>query len=232
MPPKPKDIAEKVAVLKGKDAEDRVLAYLKKMNRPFGAVDVCANLKGAVPKATTQKILMALAEKGEVTQKAYGKSTFFVAKQEQLEDMPAEKIKSLEAEQKLIEEEIKIIEADVKAAAAELSKIQRMPTDAELGSQIEQAESSVTKAMRHLEPLRAGTPLISPSELTQLDTDWMKWRAEWTARRKVFKSLWDLVTDSLPPQDSADLAEDLGIEVDSTEHTNIEQGPLCSLKRK
>lgn len=66
------------------------------MNRPFGAgkttdsvsarrqcrllfawhdtVDVCANLKGAVQKTTTQKIMAALAEKGEITQKAYGKS--------------------------------------------------------------------------------------------------------------------------------------------------------------
>lgn len=42
------------------------------MNRPFGAVDVAANLKGAVPKATTQKLLVALAEKGEIMQKAYG----------------------------------------------------------------------------------------------------------------------------------------------------------------
>ena len=42
------------------------------MNRPFGAVDVAANLKGAVPKATTQKILIALAEKGEIVQKTYG----------------------------------------------------------------------------------------------------------------------------------------------------------------
>jgi 26S proteasome regulatory subunit (ATPase 3-interacting protein) len=42
------------------------------MNRPFGAVDVSANLKGAVPKAATQKILLALAEKGELTQKIYG----------------------------------------------------------------------------------------------------------------------------------------------------------------
>jgi hypothetical protein len=42
------------------------------MNRPYGAVDVAANLKGAVPKATTQKILVALAEKGELVQKVYG----------------------------------------------------------------------------------------------------------------------------------------------------------------
>ena len=42
------------------------------MNRPFGAVDVSANLKGAVPKTATQKILLALADKGAVKQKAYG----------------------------------------------------------------------------------------------------------------------------------------------------------------
>jgi 26S proteasome regulatory subunit (ATPase 3-interacting protein) len=42
------------------------------MNRPYGAVDVSANLKGAVPKTAAQKILVALAEKGELTQKAYG----------------------------------------------------------------------------------------------------------------------------------------------------------------
>ena len=30
------------------------------------------NLKGAVPKPATQKILLALAEKGDVTQKTYG----------------------------------------------------------------------------------------------------------------------------------------------------------------
>ena len=66
-------------------AEDKVLEYIKwvkhisrsssthltsitQMNRPFGAVDVSANLKGAVPKTATQKILVALAEKGELVQ--------------------------------------------------------------------------------------------------------------------------------------------------------------------
>ena len=70
-------------------AEDKVLEYIKRvksisrsssthltsitqMNRPFGAVDVYDNLKGAVPKTATQKILVALAEKGELVQKTYG----------------------------------------------------------------------------------------------------------------------------------------------------------------
>lgn len=50
------------------------------MNRPFGAVDVSANLKGSVPKTATQKILLALADKGEVTQKVYGESFALLSK--------------------------------------------------------------------------------------------------------------------------------------------------------
>ena len=41
------------------------------MNRPFGAVDVSANLKGAVAKAAAQKILVALAERVERVQDAH-----------------------------------------------------------------------------------------------------------------------------------------------------------------
>jgi 26S proteasome regulatory subunit (ATPase 3-interacting protein) len=61
-----------VKVLKGQEAEDAILQYMKRMNRPFGAVDISANLKGAVPKATTAKILASLAEKGAIVQKTYG----------------------------------------------------------------------------------------------------------------------------------------------------------------
>jgi 26S proteasome regulatory subunit (ATPase 3-interacting protein) len=48
------------------------------MNRPYGAVDVAANLKGAVPKTAVQKIMVALAEKGELVQKIYGESTYLL----------------------------------------------------------------------------------------------------------------------------------------------------------
>jgi 26S proteasome regulatory subunit (ATPase 3-interacting protein) len=85
------------------------------MNRPYGAVDVSANLKGAVPKAATQKILVALAEKGELIQKTYGKTTFFVANQANLESVPPEKLAALEVEYKKIDEENKIRGAEVKA---------------------------------------------------------------------------------------------------------------------
>ncbi|KAJ2969046.1 hypothetical protein NUW54_g13055 [Trametes sanguinea] len=118
MASKTKATEAKVAVLKGKEAEDKVLEYIRKMNRPFGAVDVSANLKGAVPKAATQKIMVALAEKGDLVQKTYGKTTFFVANQANLEDMPSEKLNVLEAELKRIDEQNKVMVAGVKSVGA------------------------------------------------------------------------------------------------------------------
>ena len=44
----------------------------------------------------------------------------------------------------------------------------------------------VAKLREHLEPLRAGTPLVSAVELNALDAEWTKWRSEWIKRRKVF----------------------------------------------
>ena len=46
-----------------------------------------------------------------------GKTTFFVANQANLEDMPAEKLKALEAEHKALEEANKILAAELKAAS-------------------------------------------------------------------------------------------------------------------
>ena len=47
-----------------------------------------------------------------------GKTTFFVANQANLEDVPAEKLKQLEEEHKAIDEANKVLAADLKAANA------------------------------------------------------------------------------------------------------------------
>ncbi|KAG2049340.1 TBPIP-domain-containing protein [Suillus hirtellus] len=222
-----------VKVLKGQEAEDAILQYLKRMNRPFGAVDVAANLKGAVPKAATQKILVALAERGEIVQKTYGKTSFFVANQASIDTVPADKLTELEVECKTVEDSNNVLAAEVKAITAELSKLKNCPTDEELEAQIASTKKEIAQLTDRLVPLRSGAPLISAEELIKIDADWAKWRAEWIRRRKVFMTLarfWQLATDSLPPQEGEILLEDLGIEFDTTEHKILEKGPLCAIQ--
>ncbi|KAJ6593611.1 TBPIP-domain-containing protein, partial [Mycena capillaripes] len=224
-----------VKVLKGQDAEDLVLDYVKRMNRPYGAVDVSANLKGAVPKTAVQKILLALAEKGELVQKTYGKTSFFVANQANIEAIPTERFTALEEEYKAIEEENKLLGAEAKTLSSELAKLKITPTDAGLDVQISELTEAIKKAEAQLQPLRSGAPLISAEDLEQVDADWIKWRAEWVRRKKIFNDFWQLTTDSQTPQEATALAEELGIEQDTHEHSAVERGPLGTaqnLKRK
>ncbi|KAN0090677.1 Tat binding protein 1(TBP-1)-interacting protein (TBPIP) domain containing protein [Tylopilus felleus] len=218
-----------VKVLKGQEAEDAILQYMKKMNRPFGAVDISANLKGSVPKATTAKILASLAEKGAIVQKPYGKTNFYVANQNDIDTLDAGELAALETECKAVEEANNAVAGEVKNLQSELNKLKNTPTDVELEAQIEDANQTVAGLSERLAPLRSGVPLISSDDLTQLDTEWNKWRSEWTRRKKTFTSFWQLATDALPPQDATALAEDLGIEFDTPEHTSLERGPLCTV---
>ncbi|KAF8893902.1 TBPIP-domain-containing protein [Infundibulicybe gibba] len=229
----------KVALLKGQEAEDAVLNYLQQMNRPYGAVDVSANLKGAVPKTAAQKILLTLAEKGDLIQKTYGKTTFFVINQAKIKSIPPEDMAGLELEYQTIEAENKVLMAEVRTASSELTKLKSTATDAELETQLTLMDASINQLQARVVPLRSGAPPISPADLAQIDMDWIKWRAEWIRRKKVFMTFWQLATDALPPQDAEDLAEDLGIEMDTPEHHTLERSPLCvhqkcngSLKRK
>jgi 26S proteasome regulatory subunit (ATPase 3-interacting protein) len=93
-----------------------------------------------VPKTAVQKILLALAEKGELVQKTYGispsvlfrllgnlsilfgigKTSFFVANQANIEAIPAERFAALEEEYKAIEEENKLLGAEVKTLSSGL----------------------------------------------------------------------------------------------------------------
>jgi len=65
-------------------------------------------------------------------------------------------------------------------------------------------------------------------ELDRMDSDWQRYRVEWVARKKLFRELWGTLTESMSPTDAQDLADDLGIEYDTQQHLNLEQGPLCA----
>ncbi|KAF7362133.1 Tbp1-interacting protein tbpip [Mycena venus] len=259
-----------VKVLKGQDAEDLVLDYVKRVTRlpqPLLRyswalmLTTVEPIQGAVPKTAVQKILVALAERGELVQKTYGKTSFFVANQANIEAIPAERLAELEEEYKAIDGENKILGAGVKTLSSELAKLKSTPTDAELDVQILEITEAIKKADAQLQPLRSGAPLISAEDLEQVDADWTKWRAEWVRRKKIFNeydpfscrpqpgcnveeyvltlklSFWHLATDTLSPQDAATLAEDLGIEQDTNEHSALERSPLVTaaqrnLKRK
>ncbi|CAJ0649251.1 17239_t:CDS:2, partial [Entrophospora sp. SA101] len=74
---------KKVPAAKGDDAEQMVMEYLRKQNRPYSAT---------VTKTVAQKVLNSLVEKNEINCKPYGKQYVYYIKQDQLESPSSEEL--------------------------------------------------------------------------------------------------------------------------------------------
>ncbi|KAF7297585.1 TBPIP domain-containing protein [Mycena kentingensis (nom. inval.)] len=256
MPPKAeakKGDGKDVKVLKGDDAERAVLDYVQKMNRPYGATDVAANLKGPSPTPPKPLPNSTCASQAPSPKPKYRKSShrsrtkapsfqrpmanrcFTSPTRPTSPSSPPTSSQRCKKDVKALVEENKVLGAGVKAAAAELAKIKATPTDDELDTQIANVQELIEKKDAQLNPLRSGAVLISAEDIEAADTEWIKWRAQWVRRRKVFKEFWGMVTDSMSRDESTELAETLGIEQDSEDHVKLEQSDLCQpqgLKRK
>ncbi|EJD45981.1 TBPIP-domain-containing protein [Auricularia subglabra TFB-10046 SS5] len=245
---------KKVVVLKGQEgmfaataARGRCSTFWpvqpKTVNRPYGAgdgpcalsvwngandalADVCANLKGAITKPMTPKILAALADKGLLTQKAYGKTNIYLARQDELEDMPKEKLDQLTAELATLSDQVKARTAECKALTQEVGKLRGTPTDEGLLDAIAGANEQVDGYETRLATLRTGASPLSEEELAALDAEWARWRAEWMRRRKIFQTICYTLTEANTPSEAAELEEELGIERDGEAHVLLEKSGL------
>ncbi|KIO34347.1 hypothetical protein M407DRAFT_16877 [Tulasnella calospora MUT 4182] len=224
MAPKKED---KVVQLKGKEAEDRILQYMKECNRPYGAgivailhvlgesnwhpaADVSANIRNVVSKPATQKILATLAERGAITQKVYGKTCYYVANQSECEEMSPVQLDALETRCNIFSDKIKEVAAHQRILNADLARIRSTPDDTQLGSDIVAMQAEVEQLEAALTPLRVGSALLSDEQVRELDREWLRWRSEWVDRKKVFSVAWGTATDSLSASESAELVEELG----------------------
>ncbi|KZV67340.1 TBPIP-domain-containing protein [Peniophora sp. CONT] len=214
---------EKVPTLKGQDAEDAVLQYMLNMNRPFGSTDVATNLHNSVPKTQVVKILASLAEKGALSMKPYGKVIIYVANQANMDTLSKEDCDALEKQAKDLEERQKELNVELKTASSDLSRVKSAYTEEEMAQRTTECEEKVQRLQALLEPLRNGAPLLSEAELAKIDADVKRWKKEWLNRRKVFQQFWGSITESMPPQESNELREDLDIEGDSPEHIQLEK---------
>jgi 26S proteasome regulatory subunit (ATPase 3-interacting protein) len=70
---------------------------------------------------------------------------------------------------------------------ADLTKLKASPTDAMLSECISNTEAQITKSLEQLEPLRESRQLVSTEDTSQLDADWVTWRAQWVTRKKLFR---------------------------------------------
>ncbi|WVQ91453.1 hypothetical protein IAS59_005251 [Cryptococcus gattii] len=230
MPPK-KEAKEKQ--VKGDEAEEMVLNYMKEMDRPYASADVVANLKNKVPKTAAVKILATLAEKDQLTVKTYGKQLLYLYNQSLLSVLDKEELSSLDGQIKNVQSQLEERKKSLRHLQYEHSSKTALPKTVELAKEIGRVKSENETTLSALVPFRGepgGQSTITPmsaEDIQRIDKDFIRWRKDWVDRRKIYKDLISQLVEFGQVSNITEFEEELGVYKDDQIAAEVEQGEFC-----
>ncbi|KAJ3274349.1 hypothetical protein HK104_004115 [Borealophlyctis nickersoniae] len=210
------------------DPQQVVLHYLRKTNRPYSAVDVFNNLKGEIGKTLVTKALSSLVEEQQVHGKQYGKQWVYVAKQDDLPAPSQSELDEMDGSIGRLKEEIGGLKEEIKQTQAALSGLTSSLTNEQIETRLVELEQENQKLSTRLEGLRSNTIQMSAQDKKRIEAGLESMRSQWRKRKRMFKEMWDAVTENMPGN-RADLMEQIGIETDESVGVDINRDPVEGL---
>ncbi|KAG8929381.1 hypothetical protein FRC02_005685 [Tulasnella sp. 418] len=177
---------DRLQTSKGQDAEEQVYSYMKLCNRPYGAADVSANLLNSVTKANAQKILHGLADKGLIIEKVYGKTSYFVTRQDTREPKDTISKEKLEMEINDLSSEQSRLSMILKSLSDELNAVRACRKTDQVTLENCGMQKQCGALIAALTPLRAQVNWVSEDDVQRIQHNRNYWLGEQSGRRKVF----------------------------------------------
>lgn len=176
-------------------------------------VDIFNNLHGVVGKTAVVKILTSLAEKGEITAKAYGKQWVYVARQDLLPVPSSEELNAIDDEINELKDALQKEKEQLKSVQSKLNIMNSSLTTSELQKRISNLEIEVAEMHERLEPLERGTIKVDPEERARIEKQFEIANKAWKQRKKLCNDIIGMLTESISKKPS-EFMEELGMEVD------------------
>ncbi|CAI2173380.1 5817_t:CDS:2 [Funneliformis geosporum] len=217
---------KKAPAAKGDDAEQMVLDYLKKTNRPYSANDISSNLHGAVTKVIAQKVLGNLVEKTEVCCKPYGKQSVYVINQDQFESPSQEELNDMDVKIDELKKEIDGYKEKNRQLTSELTTLNNSLTNDQCEERIKTLTEQNKKYEERLEELRSGTKKFSVDDAKLIDDKFERNRKFWKQRKRMFDEIVSTMLENIDMKKNVFEDEELGIERDPVD---INEDPLKNL---
>lgn len=212
---------------KSDSVEGIVLNFVNEQNRPLNSQNVADSLqKFNLKKSSVQKALDALADSGRISFKEYGKQKIYLARQDQFDIPNSEELSSMKEEnaklQQQLEEQkraISEVEGEIKTLQSNLTLEQIRAKEAKLKMEVEEMEDKLNN-------LRGGVTLVKFEDRKVVEEMYSDRINQWRRRKRIFKDLWDAITENLP-KDLKEFKEELAIEYD--EDVGVSFQSLCDL---
>jgi chromosome segregation ATPase len=186
----------KVAKMTPNAAEQDILAYIDRQNRPLcvgNIVDALAS-KGLGP-AQAKKSVQALCDKELVDHKIYNKSVYVLSKQDQYPSASPEELKEIDgriARKKLELDGLNSSKNKLKAVCAQQ---EAQPTEEQLDADLAQLRDVIARDEGRMQEL-AGTKPVSKEDLAALKKKVQLRCKEWKARKRAVNELLSHVMET------------------------------------
>ncbi|KAI8810346.1 homologous-pairing protein 2 [Cladochytrium replicatum] len=209
-------------------AEDTVLEYLRKQNRPYSATDICANLHNTVSKTAIQKILTQLHEKQLIHGKQYGKAWIYAIKQDDSQTVSPADLEALDRKYVDLKAEKDRLAEELKLAQSGLNSLTSAMTNEQIQKELATLAKENAKCVEKLEDFRSDRKAISDEERKEVEIYLEKMRKEWKTRKAKFDDMWGAIMEGYPGNPK-DLMEELSIETDKAVGVELSRDPLQGL---
>ncbi|MCO5554474.1 hypothetical protein L7F22_008003 [Adiantum nelumboides] len=207
---------------KSDSPEGIILNYMNEQNRPLNVQNVADALqKYGIKKAAVQKVLDSLADSGQVSAKEYGKQKIYLARQDQFEIPNPQELQELKENNEKLRKELASEKMALSSLEAELRMLESNLTLEQIRGKEQKLKLDIKNAESKLGTLKQGVILVSAEEREKVQGDFVTKMSDWRKRKKMFKELWDLITESLP-RDLKEFKEELGIEYDDDVQVNLQ----------
>ncbi|KAJ3047016.1 PSMC3 interacting protein [Rhizophlyctis rosea] len=222
---KPKKPAASATSASG-EPQDVVLTYLRRTNRPYSAVDVFNNLKGEIGKTIVTKTLAQLVDEQTIHGKQYGKQWVYVAKQDELPAPSQDELDTMDERMEALKAEVSAVKDEIKQSQSTLNGLESSLTNDQIVDRLRILEEENKNRAARLNKLRDNPVQMSSEDKKRIETGLESMRTEWRKRKRMFKDMWDAVTENLPG-DRKELMEEIGIETDESVGLDYNEDPVA-----
>eukprot|EP00249_Psilotum_nudum_P001486 c1395_g1_i1 orf=148-867(-) len=215
---------------KADSIEGIVLNFMNEQNRPLNVQNVADSLqKYGIKKAAAQKALDILADSSQVSFKEYGKQKIYLAQQDQFQIPNAEELEVLKRDNERLQKEVQAEKSALLELETELQTLESNLTLEQIKEREQKLRDEVVIMENKLNKLREGTVLVTPEDRQKVHEMYNLRINQWKKRKRIFKDLWDMITEALP-KDLKEFKEELGIEYDEDVSVNIQD--YCNIPVK
>eukprot|EP00118_Oscarella_pearsei_P004540 m.19618 g.19618 ORF g.19618 m.19618 type:complete len:213 (+) comp27872_c0_seq3:80-718(+) len=209
---------------KDAEASSAVLDYLRQQNRPYSAVDVFNNLHKKYGKTAITRSLEALAAKGTIREKVYGKQKVYVANQSDFPSVDESELKEMDVKVGQLTGELKSLQSECKMQETELKALDGSMTTEAAEAKAASIKQECRELEERLEKIKSETSHVTPEERDKICKKHTTMIRAWRKRKRLATDILNAILEGYP-KSKKQLFEEVGIETDEEYSVKIPSEP-------